>query len=371
MPKDLTIELADCWHGSKKLKILQEVGLISVLLCSGASQILQAQTSLPQATKAQSSTEVSIVTTWEDDSYPYWQATITDASQVSEAVQVNYFYVESAVPPCNQPEIKATSKLLPSTKVDALTAPLNLCALDTEAINSSARRYTRPPKPFETVRVGIIVLCGTTRKVFQLPLFEMNETSLQQESPEVSRLMELERQVLMATFGKNDLRKLISQENGGQKRQDLQTDKFREGFWFCRRGTNPASQTRVGSPTNPIAPEECDWSKLQLLLAAYKYPPTKASDRKGQIINPRGYRFVKYVAAEYPSIFVLRHVEGTVELELAINQDGYVEGTKIISGPQYLSKLAEDAAKQWQFDSNQIIRNPVKISIKFSPECNN
>ncbi len=347
-----------------KPNIFKASAVVSVVLFGGAACAILGKAPSLQNTGAHSG--FFIVTTWEDDSYPYWQTTITEASQRLDGILMTYTYIKSATLPCRTPEIESTQKLLPSAKIETLTAPLNLCALDPEAIDASARRYTRPAKPFETARVGIVSICGTTQKIFQLPMFEMNERTLEKKSPETAKLMRLEHQVLGAAFNDEDLKKSISQQMGKEKLPDLKTDKFKQGFWFCLYPGPVGVESSVG----PTIGADCDWSKFQHVVASYTHPPEGIHDRKAQLVDSAGYRLLKYVPADYPPIFVQQRIEGTVQLELTLSQEnGYVEDSKVISGPRYLSSIAEDAAKQWQFDPTQTIKNPVKISVEFSLRC--
>lgn len=351
-------------------RIFQAVGAVTLVLIAGVGSAPCARAQSSQETDRVAPTDLFIVTTWDDDFYPYWQTKITHVLQRPDGVLVTYTYVQSATQPCNEPDVKSTERLLPSTKIEALTAPLNLCALNPERINALAKRYMRGPKPFETSRTGIVVNCGGTQKVFRLPNFAMNKDTLERKSPETVELTRLEIQLLSRTFGKEDLNKLISQQIGDEKLRDLKTDKFKSGFWFCLKGEDPAIAAGIEASANSTPLGDCDWLKLQQILASYKHPAQGIRNREARLINPIGYRLLKYVAVDYPPLFVLRRMQGTVELELKVSQEtGYVEDAKVIRGPDYLSSIAEDAARRWQFDPKQTISNPVKLSIEFSLRC--
>jgi len=58
---------------------------------------------------------------------------------------------------------------------------------------------------------------------------------------------------------------------------------------------------------------------------------------------------VKRVRPEYPKKAVLSHIEGDVQVELTIDQDGKVEKVRGLSGNSILLQAAKEAAWQWQY----------------------
>jgi periplasmic protein TonB len=55
------------------------------------------------------------------------------------------------------------------------------------------------------------------------------------------------------------------------------------------------------------------------------------------------------VQPEYPAIARQLNIEGTVELEALVSEDGSVEAVNIVSGNAALTKAASDALKKWKF----------------------
>jgi TonB family protein len=314
--------------------------------------------------------DLTIVEAWNDDAYPYWQATITHASQRTDGVLVTYVYVGSATRPCNDPDIRSVEKFLPAAKIATLTAPSDLCAVDQEKINLSARRYIRRPKPYETARMGIVSVCGTERKVFHLPEFELDEAALERKSPQTLNLMHLQQTILESVFGKVDISKSL-QELKADKIAEFALEALKPAFWFCSsQGPHPALPAEVKSSGNALSDDECDWAKFQHIIAAYRHPPRDSKGRKARIVNRSGYELVKYEPPEYPSIFVLRGVQGSVDLDLTVDEDtGTITDVFVVDGPDHLRAIAKEAAKHWQFEPKQKIANPVRVSVNFEIEC--
>jgi TonB family protein len=351
-----------------KLTIFQTVTIGVAILSVGAWSAERGSARFVPANAAALPSEFYIVNTWDDDFYPYWQATITHVAQTPAGLLVRYAYIESATQPCGEPDIKATEKLLPTDTVTTITAPVSLCSLDSEKINTAAHSHSRKPRPFETLRAAVVTTCGNTQRVFRLPAFEMNESTLERISPQTVALTKLGHQVLDRTFGSEDLDKLLSQAAGAEAVAGF--SKFRSGFWFCFRGEHPAIPASVQTPVDPTFGADCDWSKFQNILASYKHPAEGVRGRNARLVDPNDYKFLRYVPAHYSPIFVQARVQGTVEMELDVDQDtGYVRDVKIVNGSHYFSANAEDAAKQWQFDPKQIIANPVSITLEFAIKC--
>ncbi len=72
------------------------------------------------------------------------------------------------------------------------------------------------------------------------------------------------------------------------------------------------------------------------------------------------------VQPEYPPIAKQLKVEGTVELEAVIGEDGKVEKVNILSGNAMLTRAGADALKQWKFAPFTEDGKPVKAVAPFT-----
>jgi periplasmic protein TonB len=92
-------------------------------------------------------------------------------------------------------------------------------------------------------------------------------------------------------------------------------------------------------------------------------PPPPREPRKpvrpgGQIQPPR--RIVN-VAPVYPAIAQSARVEGTVEIEALIGEDGKVRNVKLLSGTPLLNDAALTAVRQWVFTPTRLNGEPVAV----------
>ena len=92
-------------------------------------------------------------------------------------------------------------------------------------------------------------------------------------------------------------------------------------------------------------------------------PPPPPVERKpvspgGNIQPPRR---VVSVAPVYPVIAQQARVEGTVEIEALIGEDGKVRNAKVISGKAMLTDAALTAVRQWVFTPTRLNGEPVAV----------
>jgi protein TonB len=92
-------------------------------------------------------------------------------------------------------------------------------------------------------------------------------------------------------------------------------------------------------------------------------PPPPVEPRKpvrpgGNIQPPR--RIVN-VAPVYPGIAQSARVEGTVEIEALIGEDGKVRNVKLLSGRPLLTEAALTAVRQWVFTPTRLNGEPVAV----------
>jgi len=64
----------------------------------------------------------------------------------------------------------------------------------------------------------------------------------------------------------------------------------------------------------------------------------------------------------YPPIAKAAHVSGDVELQIQIDSDGHVVGSKVISGPPMLVGAAQDCVRQWVYEQPKVNDKPMATS---------
>jgi TonB family protein len=75
------------------------------------------------------------------------------------------------------------------------------------------------------------------------------------------------------------------------------------------------------------------------------------------------------VQPEYPPMARQLKIEGQVELEAVVAENGAVEKVNIVSGNPVLTKPAVDAIKKWKFspftDGGKVVKAVVPVSMSF------
>lgn len=96
------------------------------------------------------------------------------------------------------------------------------------------------------------------------------------------------------------------------------------------------------------------------LLADDARKVTQAEAMKQAVAKPQ---------PDYPSIARQLKLEGRVELEASISEDGSVEGVKILNGNAVLTNAAAAAMKRWKFqpftDSGKPVRAVATLTFTF------
>jgi protein TonB len=66
-------------------------------------------------------------------------------------------------------------------------------------------------------------------------------------------------------------------------------------------------------------------------------------------------------AADYPAIAKQLKIEGVVEVEVLITEEGAVEKVNIVSGNPVLTKSAAETVKKWKFRGFNEDGKPIKV----------
>ena len=100
-----------------------------------------------------------------------------------------------------------------------------------------------------------------------------------------------------------------------------------------------------------------------LATVAYGQAPKKVS--KGEALT----NVASKVAPEYPPVAKQLRIEGSVELEATVAEDGSVEDVAIVSGNPVLTKPAVAALKKWKFtpftDGGKPVKAVAPVSMAF------
>jgi protein TonB len=87
-----------------------------------------------------------------------------------------------------------------------------------------------------------------------------------------------------------------------------------------------------------------------LVVAAFTAATLLAQDEPKKLTKTEAtVAVVSKVPPEYPVVAKQLKLEGTVELEAVLAEDGKVAEVRIVSGNPVLTKAAADAVRKWKF----------------------
>jgi protein TonB len=142
-------------------------------------------------------------------------------------------------------------------------------------------------------------------------------------------------------------------------------------------GANPApnDQTSLPAPTplNITGPANVGDKALSNLVAG---SPTTSPKSTPEVLNiSQGVAqglLIKKVQPIYPPQALAKRIQGLVQLQATISQDGTITNLKVISGPDVLGQAAMEAVRQWKYQPYYVNGRPVEIqtqiTVKFSAE---
>ncbi len=290
--------------------------------------------------------EFYVVDVWDDDFYPYWQTSILHVLRRGSGVKVAYTYLASATQPCNDPELKGGSALLPDARIEDLTEGLNLCVLDSTSFNEKVEKYSRKPEAFNTMRSALVARCGTEARVFHLPLFRMDFKALKRIEPSAKPMSQIGWRILRRAFPDKNPRDLTWGVDSSLKQimpdspevEELKKTPYDEAYWFGFPGVHPAIPAQVVTSFDPTLGSDSDLGKLRNVLGRYKHLPV--SGGTVLLVSSEGNKFQQYVAPEYGRLAYQAGLQGRVELSLSLDRNTRrVENVIRVSGNALLAAV--------------------------------
>jgi TonB family protein len=140
--------------------------------------------------------------------------------------------------------------------------------------------------------------------------------------------------------------------------------------------SHSATPIEPSSPNIAISMSTSSGKLAQLATAGRTaLPLLEASEGRGSS-RPRAsfsLQPVKIVKPEYPAKARLWHIEGEVQVELAIDRNGNVSRVRALTGNATLAQAAEEAARQWKYapyTGNDHIAFPAVTRVQFNFKFN-
>ena len=91
-------------------------------------------------------------------------------------------------------------------------------------------------------------------------------------------------------------------------------------------------------------------------------PPGKAAPlRVGGHVRPP--KAIVQVRPEYPPLARQAHIQGEVQVDAILDEQGNVIDMKIVSGPPLLYQAALDALKKWKYEPTYLNDQPIAVQM--------
>jgi protein TonB len=130
-------------------------------------------------------------------------------------------------------------------------------------------------------------------------------------------------------------------------------------------GANHAEESAPQLPSPPAVAPASDNDLSGLMPTSPNLPkPTLATLRISQGVS-QGL-LIKRVQPKYPPAALAAHVQGAVQIEATINQEGKVTNLKVLRGDSVLAHAAVEAVRQWRYKPYYLDGQPVEIETQIT-----
>ncbi len=306
-----------------------------------------------------------IVSVFFSDNGPAFYYRLVDVRQDGPDSLVRYSRIATVNLYCPRTIVQSAEVRVRNTAPGELVKANNPCSVNTDALKASLKRYARVQGVFEAISFGVIAQCGSSSISLGLPISaKVDLRRLARANPTMAHLWDLSSEITNLLFGSKDIfhdRKeeddLALQRAGEKLVPELISGRYDIGL-------NAAFKGNVGDWQSP---------SFRSLLESYRGPVSATEARVSfipELLNAQAYRFSHYVTPKYPTMAMMAHVEGSVELQLTLEPDtGKVIDATAPSGHPLLTPSAIDAAKQWRFAPQSQVSATPSITLNYSLRC--
>jgi TonB family protein len=155
----------------------------------------------------------------------------------------------------------------------------------------------------------------------------------------------------------------LKRDAGGIRRISLPKPKFyRPIAWgkscrYCFQESGvqsaPRRRPRFGQKARSVI------RALTVAVALLVPPGLAAQHASPRVVKTR-------VEPAYPALALKYHLDGVVKLQVVVDANGHVKGSKVIGGNPLLVQSAQDAVKKWEFEPAKEETTEI-IAITFQP----
>lgn len=274
-------------------------------------------------------------------------------SQTDSAVR----YIE-IYPACGTYHVRAKAKVFENIPIEKLAGQADLCVSEESvaAVVNAARR-----KHVEEVwqdQYDIAADCGTETVIHRLPwLANLKFNMIQTRAPRIAAFWALPEDLRREMTGDTKAGEAAASQSEEHRVSEQAAIDIRGGAFNL---AVPDLPPRQGMPAA---------SKLSELVP--DFPEATAPEEDFGVVEDLEQLGVeKYENIRYPQLAKIAHIQGEVELEVAVNaQAGTVMQVTPVSGHPILRLASIEAAKNWIFFHPYLGPNPVRFKIHFAVRC--
>jgi TonB family protein len=339
---------------------IRRIAFVSVLLIVLGSRVGER---VGCAKDAELPSDFYIVSMVTSDASPFWYHYVLSVSAEGRDSIVRYIRIAPMDSMCAEAiTVKAASARLTGVFPADLIPEGNPCAIDAASVNRELRRRTRTAAIDDSVRFGIVATCGSRSVALHLPFPEQVKLEqLRKTAPQLARWWDVQRSVKERAFGAGQVFYDISAVQEDQLQRDgqavvpeLLSGRFDAGLYAECQSIKP-----------------CRTPSFRDELQQY-VGPVGESGHAPKLVQAEEYRFIHYLAPNYPHLAMLARISGTVRLDLSVDpSSGEVRDVKVLSGHPLFVSAVMNAAKQWRFVPEEVGRKGehIRADLVFDFDC--
>jgi Gram-negative bacterial TonB protein C-terminal len=327
--------------------------------------LLGLTTFLAEAKDVAGPSQFYIVSSYFSDAGALFYYRLIDVRQEGSDAIIRYSRIAPVSQWCPRVMVQSAEARVANTSPAALVGTKNPCVVKPANLGIALRKYRQKAGVLEAISFGVVAQCGSASIVLRLPIDQaVRMSALKAAHPEIARLWDLPGEITERGFGPKDIfhDRAEEDESALQQAGEKVVPELLAGPFDM--GLMEAVQGNVGTGQPP---------SFRSLLASYQGPVSVAEANRRAVPtlrNTERYRFTEYLAFPYPPLAAQAHIEGQVDLQLAVDQlTGKVLDTVATAGHPLLKEAAVHAAKQWRFDPESMSSGNISLTLDYSLQC--
>lgn len=267
---------------------------------------------------------------------------------------------------CARKIVQSAQVRLRNRTIQDIVKANNPCAVNPRDLAATVKKYSILAAHFETFSAGVVVTCGPTTSVLELPdESKVDLKKLKSANTTMSRLWDLISAVVGPAFGDDDIfqgrteaEDLALQRAGQEIVPELASGRYDKGLAAALHGNDitwlhPSIRDLLKDYRGPITSSEAKAAAFSIVL-----------------VNAEQYRFSAFAKPDYPVLAALARIQGDVTMRLTVDPPtGEVTSVEASSGNRILQDNAVATAKNWRLEPNSAGAEKVSVTMRYTLQC--